>query len=362
MGYGFSPQGIIFEPNTGSDELGYVHFIDNKSKYDIALCTIPNCMHNDDSCFAYVLADPEKGYQNILIYDNRLYYVQIRFEFQGSNIKYYLDLYESTMSGDKINKLTTFDNFSQANSIYIQNGYVYIFMSKDENNTQTDNLSGQTQKIYSIGIVNLSNKKSFITPEKKGYNNVMLFLGIHRDTLYYEFMSSDTQNSSNSKLCIYEYNIKLKNENVWSNDYNAVDGDNYFYFKVINDKMIILEPNNDFDMYTVYSADLDYNGKTQFGNFEFSAYLSFSPYILGDKVFFSLYDKDGITVLNNSCYDLITSQQKNVTGFTEYNIVNRVEDTLLLFSEKNNFYATISVDDYLNSNSNGLILIKQVLY
>lgn len=362
MNYGFSSQGIVSEPNTGNDKLGYVHIMDFKSKYNIALCTKPNCKHDDEGCFAHVLADPKKGYHNLVIYDSKLYYGQTRSEFQGGKIKNYLDLYESTLSGDKINKIATFDSYYYAESIYIQNGYVFAFMSKAEDTTQNDNLSEQKETTYNIGIVNLSNKKSFIASEKKGYNNAMLFLGIHKDTIYYEYISSDSQSSSNSKLYIYEYNFKKKNEKIWSKNYNAVDGDKYFYFKILNGKMIILEPNASFDKYIVYSADLNDNKKNQLGYIEFSPYLNFNPYILGDKIFINKYDTDGLTVLKNSCFDLITNQQKDVTGFTQYSIVNRVEDTLLLFSEKSNQYATISVDDYVNSNAKGLTLIKQALY
>lgn len=34
-----------------------------------------------------------------------------------------------------------------------------------------------------------------------------------------------------------------------------------------------------------------------------------------------MYDTDGLTVLKNSYFDLNTSEQKDITDFTEYNIV-----------------------------------------
>ncbi len=362
MGYGFSSQGIVFQPNTGNDKSGYVHFIDLKSGYDIPLCTIPNCRHNNDDCFAHVLADPMNSYQNILIYDTKLYYTQTRSEFQGGDIKFCLDIYESTLQGDKISKLATFDSYLAAISMYIQNGYLFAAMSKDEVKTQNDNILSQAQISYSIGVVNLENKKSFQTPEKKGFNCVMLLLGSYKDAFYYEFMSSAEQDSVDSKLCIYEYNYKLNSEKIWDDKYQNINGSDFNYFKIVNNNMIILEPSDSFDQYKVSSVDLSNHSKAGLGSFEFGALLGFSPYIMGDKIFISRYDTDDNTVIGNSYFDLVTKQKETVTGFTEYSIVNRIKDILILYDEKNGQYGVITVNDYADSNREGLTVIRQPVY
>ncbi len=362
MGYGFSSQGVILQPNTGDNKSGYLHFIDLKSGYDIPLCTIPNCRHNNDDCFAHVLADPANSYQNILIYDTKLYYTQTRSEFQGGDITYHLDIYESTLQGDKISKLATFDGYSAADSVYIQNGYLFAAMSKDEVNVQNDNILSQAQKFYSMGVVNLVNKKSFQTPEKKGFNCVMLLLGSYKDAFYYEFVSTDAQENVDSKLNIYEYNYKLNNEKIWDDEYCSIDGNDFIYFKIVDNRMIILKPSVSFDQYTVSSVNLSNHSKAGLGSFEYGASWGFSPYIMGDKIFINLYSSDGMTALSNRYYDLVTKQKETVTGFTEYSIVNRIKDILILYDEKNGQYAAITVNDYADSNKEGITVIRQPVY
>lgn len=360
MGYGFSSQGITFEPNSGVSNLEYMHFIDMKSGYDIPLCTIPNCKHDSDSCFAYVLADPMNCYSNMLIYDTKLYYTQTISSFQENDIKYNIEIYESTLQGDKTNKIASFDNYSFVEAIYIQDGYLYTILRRKEMNSQGDGISSQSPETNSVGIVNLSNKECFQTPEKSGFNNVMLFLGCSKDSIYYEYLSSESEESMD-QFSIFEYNCKTKSEKIW-NDYNEIGGNSFIYFRVLKNNMITLEPNDAFDKFMVSEVDLYNLRKKQLGSFEFSAYISFNPYIIGDNVFLSEYGEDGMTVLGNYYYDLNTQKQKEITGFTEFGIINRINDTLLLFDEKNSRYATISVEDYLKSNTNGLTIIKKSMY
>jgi hypothetical protein len=175
-------------------------------------------------------------------------------------------------------------------------------------------------------------------------------------------MSSAEQDSVDSKLCIYEYNYKLNSEKIWDDKYQNINGSDFNYFKIVNNNMIILEPSDSFDQYKVSSVDLSNHSKAGLGSFEFGALLGFSPYIMGDKIFISRYDTDDNTVIGNSYFDLVTKQKETVTGFTEYSIVNRIKDILILYDEKNGQYGVITVNDYADSNREGLTVIRQPVY
>lgn len=224
----------------------FLYYTDNSGKETVPLCFKPNCLHNTESCNAYIGTVYSIAYN-----EENLYYIcdaGIDHEFIG------LELYRMKYDGSEKEKVLYFDK--GASSWIVHRGYLYYNYIEYYDFDFSDNTSSVEADvyIYRVNLSDLSGEPEMIYYAEDVYMDANISsICAFGNNVYFLVTGCAREDES---VRIEKY-MKLNTQTFEAEDMRLSDGRMLVYPTLLNNKLVFQSEKNENGEFEYYSTDFN---------------------------------------------------------------------------------------------------------
>lgn len=180
--------------SNGISPQAVVTFADFASGKEEVFCSKPQCLHRDNSCFAFDLATNIRA-ENFAIMGDNLYYTVMGYDPESDKPNT-VEVYEASFDGGRNRRIALFareENLSiQPFGVRLKDGYYIIHMEAVGGDAISVSDAFMKNATHFFGVVNLQTGEVWETPGKTGYGVSQEFITLQNGKLIYRCESSST--------------------------------------------------------------------------------------------------------------------------------------------------------------------------